>query len=166
MAYKPKYAAAKTNRKPAAPPKQEQSSPRPGLRKARLALFILLGIVVIPASCFATVRLMGGIFGTVGRPKVAALPKTPDMQMVEDFETAVSGRINAVRNSVRPVDLDDLPEELRPTEETLPPVRKQYWIEEGTLVAPEPDQTRFGRTDDPAVMEQVLKEFLNQTKKD
>ena len=129
MAYQPKYAAAKKTPKPAAPPVREPAPRNSCLGKVRLGFFVLLGIV----------------------------SKTMDMQIQENFESTVFRRITAVKNSVRPVDLEELPEELRPTEETLPPVRKQYWIEEGTLVAPEPNQSLFGRTDDPAVMEQVLK---------
>ena len=164
MAYKPKYAATKAAPKRAErsqreeTPRREQPAERPRQKKGRLILFILLGILTIPASCFFTYRLMGGIFENVGRPKVAAQSRTADMQILENFETAVSGRISAVRNSVRPADLSDLPEELRPTEETLPPVRKQYWIEEGTLVAPEPNQSLFGRTSDREELARVMKE--------
>ena len=158
MAYKPKYAAAKAAPRPSAPPVPEKNALAPRRKKGHLILFILLGIVLIPASCFFTAHLMGGIFTNVGRPKLAVISKTPDMQIVENFETNVSGQIRAVRNSVRPADLEDLPEALRPTEETLPPVRKQYWIEEGTLVAPEPNQSLFGRTSDREELTQVLKE--------
>ena len=78
------------------------------------------------------------------------------MQILENFDDLVYQRLTAVRNSVRPA---DLPEEVPPvTEETIPPVRKQYWIEEGTLVAPEPNQDLFGSTDDPEVMARVLKD--------
>ena len=157
MAYQPKYAAAKKTPKPAAPPVREPAPRNTRLGKVRLIFFVLLGIVVIPVSCFFTARLLGGIYENVGRPKMAVVSKTMDMQIQDNFESTVFRRITAVKNSVRPVDLEELPEELRPTEETLPPVRKQYWIEEGTLVAPEPNQSLFGRTDDPAVMEQVLK---------
>lgn len=158
MAYKPKYAASKTAPKRPAAPMQEQPAVSQKQKKGRLIVFILLGILMIPASCFFTWKIMGGIFANVGRPKVAAQSKTADMQIMENFEEAVSGRIQAVRNSVRPADLEDLPEELRPTEETLPPVRKQYWIEEGTLVAPEPNQSLFGRTSDREEMARVLNE--------
>lgn len=158
MAYKPKYAAGKAApQRPAAQiPEQTPVSPRQ--KKGRLILFVLLGILMIPVSCFFTYQLMGGIFDNVGRPKAAAQSKTADMQIVENFSASVSGRIQAVRNSVRPADLEELPEELRPTEETLPPVRKQYWIEEGTLVAPEPNQSLFGRTSDREELTRVLKE--------
>ena len=158
MAYQPKYAAAKKAPKSAAPPVREPAPRNTRQGKVRLIFFVLLGIVVIPASCCFTARLLGGIYENVGRPKLAVVSKTMDMQIQENFESTVFRRITAVKNSVRPVDLEELPEELRPTEETLPPVRKQYWIEEGTLVAPEPNQSLFGRTDDPAVMEQVLKD--------
>ena len=36
------------------------------------------------------------------------------------------------------------------------PVRKVYWIEEGAQVAPEPNQSLYGRTDDRAEMQKVL----------
>ena len=158
MAYKPKYAAGKTAPQRSAAPVPEQAAASPKQKKGRLILFILLGILIIPASCFFTWHLLGGILTNVGRPKAAAQSQTADMQIMENFEEAVSGRIQAVRNSVRPADLEDLPEELRPTEETLPPVRKQYWIEEGTLVAPEPNQSLFGRTSDREELTRVLKE--------
>ena len=150
MAYKPKYA-------------QRSSAPRPEVirepkkqKKGVLILFILLGLVVIPVSTWLTVQMMGGIFENVGRPKLTAVNKSPDMQILQQFDETVTSRLSAVRNSMRPADLEDFPEALRPTEETLPPIRKQYWIEEGTLVAPEPNQALFGRTDDPEVMAQVL----------
>ena len=127
--------------------------------KGMLIFFILLGIVVIPLSSFLTVCLMGGIWQNVGKPKNAVQTKVADMQILEFFDGTVSEQITAVRNSMVPVDIPDFPEETVPvTEETIPPVRKQYWIEEGTLVAPEPNQSRFGRTDDPEVMAQVLKD--------
>ena len=158
MAYKPKFAAGKAAPQKPAAPVSDQTPTSPKQKKGRLILFILLGILIIPSSCFFTYRLMGSIFTNVGRPKVAAQSKTADMQIVENFSSSVSGRIQAVRNSVRPADLEELPEELRPTEETLPPVRKQYWIEEGTLVAPEPNQSLFGRTSDREELARVLKE--------
>jgi exopolysaccharide biosynthesis protein len=43
-------------------------------------------------------------------------------------------------------------------QETLPPVRKQYWIEEGTMVAPEPNQSLFGRTTDREELSRVMEE--------
>ena len=159
MAYKPKYAQTKAApRQSAARMPEHPQSPKPKRSKFRTVLLVLLGMIVVPVSSFFTFRLMTGIYQNVGRPKLAAVQKVADMEIFEGFDRTVSGRIGAVRNSMRPADLEELPEELRPTEETLPPVRKQYWIEEDTLVAPEPNQALFGRTDDPKVMERVLKD--------
>ena len=160
MAYKPKYAQNKSAsgkteiRESVQPPKE------PGkMSRGMVIFFILLGIVVVPLSSFLTVRFMGEILENVGRSKPAAQPKTADMQILDNFEAVVSNRIEAVRSSIRPADVPDRFEVVPPeTEETIPPVRKQYWIEEGTLVPPKPDQTRFGRTDDRAVMEKILKD--------
>ena len=162
MAYKPRYAQKKLAsvrsevRKPERPREQAlQEQKKPG--KGMLIFFIILGIVVIPVSSFLTVSLMGSIWKNVGNPKPAVQTKVADMQILEFFDSAVSKQIMAVRKSMVPVDIPEFTEETVPvTEETLPPVRKQYWIEEGTLVAPEPNQSLFGRTDDPEVMAQVL----------
>ena len=160
MAYKPKYAQAKSGAERNVPrePVQHREEPRK-MGKGKLIFFILLGIVVVPLSSFLTFRLMGGIWEYVGRPKAAAQASVADMQILENFDAAVSGQIAAVRGSMIPADLPEFPEETTPVvEETIPPVRKQYWIEEGTLVAPEPNQSLFGRTDDREVMAQVLKD--------
>ena len=157
MAYQPKYAQRGPAPKPKAIRESVETHQEPKkLKKGILILFIILGLVIVPVSSWVTALMMGDIFKNVGRPKQANVTKSPDMQILQQFEETVTSRIYAVRNSMRPADLEELPEELLLTEETLPPVRKQYWIEEGTLVAPEPNQSLFGRTDDPEVMAQVL----------
>ena len=161
MAYKPKYAQTKASPgKPAmgqTQPNREEPGQKPKkMGRKLLIFFIILGVVVVPLSSVLTFLLMGNIWENVGRPKQAAQTKTADMQILENFDDLVYQRLTAVRNSVRPA---DLPEEVPPvTEDTIPPVRTQYWIEEGTLVAPEPNQDLFGSTDDPEVMARVLKD--------
>ena len=161
MAYKPKYArnnsaSQKTVYREPAQMQAESRQEQKKMGKGKLFFCILLGIVIIPLSSFLTVRLMGDIWENVGRPRTAVQSRVQDMQILELFDGAVSERITAVRNSMRPADLPEMPEEAPPATEEIPPVRKQYWIEEGTLVAPEPNQSLFGRTDDPEVMAQVL----------
>jgi len=159
MAYKPKYAQGGSHRNNTVIREQVQPPRQPKkLKKGVLILFLLLGLVIVPVSSVLTVRLLGTIYENVGRPKQAAQAKAADMQILENFENTVSARIAAVRNSMRPADLEELPEELQPTEETLPPIRKQYWIEEDALVAPEPNQSLFGRTGDREELAQVLHE--------
>ena len=159
MAYKPKYAQKGASPKTTAPRERVQVPEPPKKRKRSIRiLFILLGLVVIPASSWLTVRLMGSIYENVGRPKQPFVQRIGDMQILQQFDQSVSAQLNAVRQSMRPADLEEIPQQTQPTEETLPPVRKQYWIEEGTLVAPEPNQSLFGRTDNREVMAQVLKD--------
>ena len=156
MAYQPKYAqrgpAPETRmiREPAEMPQEPKKA-----KKSLLILFVVLGLVIVPLSSWLTVKMMGGIYENVGRPKQATVSKSTDMQILQQFEESVSVQFRDLQLSMRPADLEVLPETVLPTEET-PPVRKQYWIEEDTLVAPEPNQSLFGRTDDPEVMAQVL----------
>ena len=158
MAYKPKYAQNKAGVPQPVFREPEQRDGKTGkMGKGMLIFFILLGIVIVPLSSYLTVHFLGEIWQNVGRPKQASHAEVADMQILEFFDGAVSENITAVRNSMRPVDLPDLPEDVPPvTEEEVPPVRKQYWIEEGTLVAPEPNQALFGRTDDREELAKVL----------
>ncbi len=157
MAYKPKYAQAKAapERKAEQQPKQREPKKQ---SRGMLIFFIILGIVIVPVSSFLTAYLLGNVWENVGRPKAAVQTKVSDLQLRADLENFVSEKIAAVRNSMVPAEDSGLPAEAEPTEETVPIVRKQYWIEEGTQVAPEPDQTLFGETDDPSTMGEVLKQ--------
>lgn len=158
MAYKPKYAQNKSGTPRPVLREPEQRREKIGkMGKGMLIFFILLGIVIVPLSSYLTVRFLGDIWQNVGRPKQASQAEVADMQILEFFDGVVSENITAVRNSMRPVGLTDLPEEeVPPVTEEIPPVRKQYWIEEGTLVAPEPNQALFGRTDDREELAKVL----------
>ncbi len=158
MAYKPKYAQPKSDPGKAVT-QRPKTSPQEPKKQSRgmLVFFIILGIVIVPLSSFLTVRLMGNIWERVGRPNIAVQTKVSDMQIQEHLESLVSERITALRNSMVIADRPDVPEAAQPTEETIPPVRKQYWIEEGTLVAPEPNQALFGETEDPSTLGDVLK---------
>lgn len=163
MAYKPKYAQnkSKPGKMAAKEPMLHREEPRrepKKMTKGVLITFILLGIVLVPLSSLLTVQFLGDVWQNVGRPKPAVQAEVADMQILDFFSDVVSENITAVRNSMYPAEIPVLPEEEvpPPTEEEVPPVRKEYRIEEGTLVAPEPNQALFGRTDDREVMAKVL----------
>ena len=161
MAYKPKYAQTKA-RNPVRREPEQQAEIREEPRKMGRGMwifFLILGLVVVPLSSFLTVRLMKGVLYNVGRPKPAIQTGVEDMQILENFNSVLSESVSSVRNTMLSAQTPDLQETVpAATEETVPPIRKQYKIEEGTLVAPEPNQSLFGRTDDPEVMAQVLKD--------
>ena len=157
MGYQPKYAAPRSqtshNQPPKNPPSQKQN-PESRQKKSvvRTVLFVLLGIVVIPVSLVLTWHLLTGMAQNVGRPKPAAQAKTADMAIREQIMDYAAQEVSTVRSALM---AQERPQEEIP-EETLPPVRKLYWIEEGTQVAPEPNPDGYGYSDDPVVLQQVV----------
>ena len=157
MGYQPKYAAPKSqtshNQPPKNQPSQKQNTEsRQKKSVVRTVLFVLLGIVVIPASLVLTWHLLTGMAQNVGRPKPAAQAKTADMAIREQIMDYAAQEVSAVRSALM---AQERPQEEIP-EETLPPVRKLYWIEEGTQAAPEPNPDGYGSSDDPVVLQQVV----------
>ena len=90
-----------------------------------LIFFIVLGIVIVPLSSYLTFRFLGDVWQNVGRPKAAVQAEVADMQILDFFGSVVSENVTAVRNSVRPAALPDIPEEIPPVTEEIPPVRNQ-----------------------------------------
>ncbi len=176
MAYQPKFArgsqkpvknaAPQPDRKPPAekepavrsvPEAQPRKAPEKKPGKLRFVLFCLLGCVVVPVSCLATYYLAGQMIVNLGRPKETYQSKAPDMAILENFNAHIDTRLAAIHSVIDSEDTPDLPQqEQKPAE--VEPVRKRYWIEEGTLVPPEPNQSCFGETDDPRSLQWLLDE--------
>ena len=159
MAYQPKYARKPQNQRNAAmtgQPRQEPKKMPKKRSKAAMVLVVILGIVVVPLASVLTCYLLGQVLENVGQPKPAVQKKVADMAVMERFDAFVDQEISGVRDVLLNVDRPQIPEETEPVE--IEPVRKVYWIEENALVAPEPNQSLFGETNDPAVMAQVLKD--------
>lgn len=147
MAYQPKYA-----RKPQAPAPQPQRQkkvpPRPS-RGQRL-LSVVLGVLLIPASVFAGVLLLRQMLTTVGRPKVSAPAAMGNSSLREDFDSYLLSQMEQARQGLQTVDKPDLPEP------TVP--RQHYTIADDAQVAPEPDQSKFGKTGDAAQLNKLLED--------
>ena len=124
---------------------------RAGSPKKPSVLFILLSIVIVPVSLYLTWNLLSGMLESFGRPKPVTHQKTLDMAIEEQVDAYVRERMESARGALLS---QERPEEA-PTE-TIPPVRKVYWIDEDAQVAPEPDQSLFGQTDDPASLQDIL----------
>jgi len=150
MAYQPKYAQKKSTRtQPVVQPRQE---PRKKMSKGIFALFVVLGIVIIPAASFLTGKLLLAMAQDLGRPKAVNIAKTADLAVMADVEAFLDQQIRNTRNVLTNAEKPEIPE----AEIQVEPVRKVYWIEEDAMVAPEPNQTLFGSTTDPAEMQKVL----------
>lgn len=145
MGYQPKYAAKGRKPQKAPPPQKPQNSKKPSV------LFILLSIVIVPVSLYLTWNLLSGMLESFGRPKPVTQQKTLDMAIEEQVDAYVREQMESARGALLS---QERPEEA-PTE-TIPPARKVYWIDEDAQVAPEPDQSLFGQTDDPASLQDIL----------
>lgn len=147
MAYQPKYA-----RKPQAPAPQPQRQkkvpPRPS--RGQRVLSVVLGVLLIPASVFAGVLLLRQMLTTVGRPKVSAPAAMGNSSLREDFDSYLLRQMEQARQGLQTVDKPDLPEP------TVP--RQHYTIADDAQVAPEPDQSKFGKTGDAAQLNKLLED--------
>lgn len=146
MAYQPKYAQKSSRPAPAAAPRK----PAPPKEKSRAGLvaWILLGVLILPAASMATAGILRQMLTTVGRPKITPPTPVAGISMQENLARYVDGTVLDARDSLLSVDKPELPEK--------EPVRKRYWIEEGTQVAPEPDPAKFGQSSDPVQLQAVL----------
>ena len=154
MAYKPKYAqnSKRPVRQDLTRSAPQPSKPKKKMSKGVLALFLVLGIIIVPLASWLTGNLMLHMIQDLGRPKESARTKTADMSILESFEAFVSGELSVARTALVSSEKPELPEV------EVEPVRKLYWIEEGTLVAPEPNQELFGQTNDPAALQELLED--------
>lgn len=149
MAYQPKYAQKKPTRaQNGKEPRQEIQPRKKKMSKGVFALFIVLGIIIVPAASFLTGKLLAAMAQDLGRPKAAAVSKTADRTIAADFEAYLTAEIADTRNMLTNAEKPEIPE--------VAPVRKIYWIEEDAMVAPEPNQELFGQSNDPAVLQEVL----------
>ncbi len=147
MAYQPKYA-----RKPQAPAPQPQRQKKvpPRSSRGQRVLSAVLGVLLIPASVFAGVLLLRQMLTPVGRPKVSAPAAMGNSSLREDFDSYLLGQMEQARQGLQTVDKPDLPEP------TVP--RQHYTIADDAQVAPEPDQSKFGKTGDAAQLKQLLED--------
>ena len=150
MAYQPKYA----QKKPAKQPRQEAPAREKKMSKGLLALFIVLGIVIIPAASFFTGKLLLAMAQDLGRPKTASVSKTADMTILDDFDAFMAEELSVARSALLSAEKPEIPEE----EIEVEPVRKVYWIEDDAQVAPEPNQDLFGETNDVSELQELMKD--------
>ena len=147
MAYQPKYARKSQTPAPQ-PQRQKKAPPRPS--RGQRVLSVVLGVLLIPASVFAGVLLLRQMLTTVGRPKVSAPVAMGDSSLREDFDSYLLGQMEQARQGLQTVDKPDLPEP------TVP--RQHYTIADDAQVAPEPDQSKFGKTGDAAQLNKLLED--------
>ena len=121
--------------------------------KKQRARSIVRGIVTFLAACVgltATVPLLAGMALHVGNPSGKSYEKTSGAAIRQELEEQLKADIGALLGSIDPV-----PGE---TVEAVEPVKKVFWLKDEDLVAPEPDQSKFGEAASPAELSWLLEE--------
>ena len=161
MGYKPKYAASSKKRQPDVirtkpEPARRASRPKKEQSKAGRIFQIALTVILVPLCTFAAVKLLMNMVETVGRPKSAPVAKIKNMTVMDDFDAYVEKKLSLADSGLN-ADQLGATEGPEPTEEETEPVHEHYTIPDDALVAPKPDQSRFGMVNSPAEMEPILK---------
>ena len=91
------------------------------------------------ASLAATSVLLYGMFFHIGSPAGTGPGQSGSVSMADKFDMYLTNRISEALDGVLAV-------------------RKHYWLSDDDLVAPEPDQSKFGSTNDPASLGWLLSE--------
>ena len=134
MGYTPKYARANSRVSP---------------------LGAAVTVLVAVAALALTAALLWAVAGIPGGAASPAQPAAP--AVMEKFESHVDSALADTMTIFTPPVREETPEETVPAE-TEPVVRPVYTLNDSDLVAPEPDQSKFGQTEDPTTMGEFLKQ--------
>ena len=134
MGYTPKYARANSRVSP---------------------LGAAVTVLVAVAALALTAALLWAVAGIPGGAASPAQPAAP--AVMEKFESHVDSALADTMTIFTPPVREETPEETVPAE-TEPVVRPVYTLNDSDLVAPEPDQSKFGQTEDPTTMGDFLKQ--------
>ena len=112
-------------------------------KKAGHTLRFLRNIVTVCAAvlCFVyTVQLLAPVVTGTGFTSVSGTAGSTNAIIMDRYDTYINNSLSDA--------LDGLAGIERP--------KKSYWLSDEDLIAPEPDPARWGATDDPASMQEVL----------
>ena len=119
-------------------------------QRARAFVRGLLMLLVAAVCLTATAPVLGGMVLHVGNPGRQEFTKTGDFAIQQEFVRDLDANLSAMLGSFVAEPGQEAPE--------VEPVRKVFWLKDEDLVAPEPDQEKFGQTDDPASLGWLLEE--------
>ena len=112
-------------------------------------------VLVAVAALAMTAALLWAVAGIPGGAASPAQPAA--LAVMEKFESHVDSALADTMTIFTPPVREETPEETVPAE-TAPVVRPVYTLNDSDLVAPEPDQSKFGQTEDPTTMGEFPKQ--------
>lgn len=110
--------------------------------KPNLFLRILLGLITLLLAAASTVVTLGILLAMgihFGNAPTAAQSSGTKLALMDKLDTFVTNEISDALDGVLSV-------------------KKLYWLSDEDLVAPEPDQSKFGETNDPSSLQWLLDE--------
>lgn len=131
-------------------------TPKYARKSSRVSpLTIVLTILAAAVSTGLTLVILKGIAQIPG--STAAAVQTAKPAIMDKFDSHMDAALDQARTSLVSPAQEAQPEETLP-EETEPIVRRIYELNDADIVAPEPDQSKFGETEDPSTMGEFLKQ--------
>ena len=106
----------------------------------RLTGKLLLAAVTVAASIVSvklTADMLSDMVRHVGNPPAAQHSAAADIALMDKLDMFITNEVSDALEGVLAVD-------------------KVYWLSDSDLVAPEPDQAKFGQTDDPSTLQWLL----------
>lgn len=104
----------------------------------KILKWIFTAIISLAALCVTAVLLFGMIF-RVGNPMLSGQSQSGALSISDKFDMYMTNQVSEALDGIFSM-------------------RKVYWLSDEDLVAPEPDQSKFGSTDDPASLGWLLEE--------
>ncbi len=114
-------------------------------------MFRCIATLLATALCLAvTVPVIGQMLLYVGNPLKQEIVKQSDVEITEQLTTLMDGRLGQF--------FDGITNSNGNGAGVGTALKKIYWLKDEDLVAPEPDQSKFGEADDPSELQWLLDE--------
>ena len=125
---------------------------KPKQSRARVIFRTIATLLATVVCLTATLPVMGGMLLYAGNPEKMEFDKQRDIQILDQLNYALDYSIGQLLGTVTVNPGEEDPED------TGTPLKKVYWLNDEDLVAPEPDQAKFGEADSPAELQWLLDE--------
>ena len=122
----------------------------PKKQKARGVLRFICTLLATVICLAVTLPVMAQMLLYVGATQTQKYEKQDDMQIMQQVNTMLDTNIGRFFEGITNPNSN--------IESDIPPVKKVYWLNDEDLVAPEPDQAKFGEADSPAELQWLLDE--------
>ena len=123
---------------------------KPKKQKAQGAFRFVCTLLATVVCLTVTLPVMAQMLLYVGANQIQKYEKQDNVQILQQLDTMLDTNIGRFFEGITNPNSN--------IESDIPPVKKVYWLNDEDLVAPEPDQAKFGEADSPAELQWLLDE--------